>query len=89
MSDAGLMFGLHEHRQAHIPEGLHCHLPDNMKNYRTPFRADQKAPPITLYFYIEMCQLTTPINCKIHGVRLENTQIEVKMILKQRPNLHL
>lgn len=48
------------------------------------FRADQKAPPITLSFYIKMCQLTTPINYTIHGARLEITQIEVKIILKQR-----
>lgn len=37
MTDAGLMFGLHKHRQAHIPEGLHCHLQDNMEYYSTHF----------------------------------------------------
>lgn len=33
MADTTFMLLLHKHSQPHIPEGLHCHLQDNVQHY--------------------------------------------------------
>ena len=33
MANATLVLRLHKHSQPHVPEGLHCHLQDNVEHY--------------------------------------------------------